>query len=235
MGLLVCVDLSLPASWGDPRCCGQLSGAIFPVHQVNIAIMDIFFRVSAVLRIQHYKRVYPKQTPLSALAHLRCVSKPKTHHRYTVTPNLHQGLCSGFVSWGCWNTMGAVPWRREKGMPEPASHCPVQLPRGVGRPAAIQLGLAQRDVALLQTELPVLFESCPMLAPNREYHVSAAQEQTYSLPSALPQTKALEPAIIAERSVLVTIFQPSQSTICSTSILKREKRGGHYRCVLRKR
>lgn len=32
---------------------------------------------------------------------------------------------------------GAVPWRREKGMPEPASHCPVQPPRGDGRPAAI--------------------------------------------------------------------------------------------------
>lgn len=130
---------------------------IFPVHQVNIAVVDAFFCASAVLRIQHHKRVYPKQTPLPSLAHLRCVAKPKTHHRYSVTPNLQQGLCSGFVSWGCWNIergfmRGAVPWRREKGRPEPASHSLVQLPRGVGRPAAMQLGLAQQAVTLINQE-----------------------------------------------------------------------------------
>lgn len=38
--------------------------------------------------------------------------------------------------------------------------------------------------------------------PHRDYHVPAAQVQSYSLPSPLPQTKALEPAIISERSVL---------------------------------
>lgn len=37
-------------------------------------------------------------------------------------------------------------------MPQPASHCPVQLPRGGERPAALQLGLAQWAVTLIKQE-----------------------------------------------------------------------------------
>lgn len=76
-------------------------------------------------------------------------------------------------------------------------------------------------------------KAAPCLHPSG--NTMSQQHRSKPIPFPHPKQKLWSQQFFQRSQWSVTISQPSQSTICSMVILKRDKRVGHYRCVLRKR